>query len=73
MPHLYYYDSGSKVFVVATSNGNTTNQTHTYDTFISNKGRYLDMITTNNSNSRQNTVGGTIRPTNTSVLYCIKY
>jgi prepilin-type N-terminal cleavage/methylation domain-containing protein len=73
IPHVYYYDSGSKVYGVATSNRNLTNQAHTYDTLISNTGRYLDMGSTTNSNSRQNTVGGTIRPTNTSVLYCMKY
>ncbi len=72
LPYIYYYDSGSSVYAVATSNANKTNQTHTWDTVISNTGRFRD-INTGNSNSRQNTVGGTTRPTNTSVLYCIKY
>lgn len=72
IPNVYYYTDGTNLLVVGASDANATNQVKNWDTMKTNMGIFRD-ISNGNQTSRDNTVGGTIRPTNTSVLYCIKY
>ena len=71
IPFVYYYDSGSGVFPVASSKANNINTTADWDSILMTNGRFKD-VNYGNNNTRNNQTGFTSRPTNTSVLYCIK-
>lgn len=75
MSKVYNYSNANRVGLVAETIGYNNPNIHVgYDTnYIANGVRYVD-IGFNTGNVRPNNVvqGGTIKPTNTSVLYCIK-
>jgi microcystin-dependent protein len=73
IPQVFFCSKDSKVYPTVWANGTSSNYINYWDTSVSNTGYCSDISTSYTWSSRSGTVGGTTRPTNTSVLYCIKY